>query len=100
MMIPKKNELLDIISQQHQELTTTFQVDSLFVFGSVAKGVSRPDSDIDILVKYQKTPGLFKFLDLKNFLENITGRKVDLVTEGALKKQLKDQIVKESIRVA
>ncbi len=99
-MATEKNDIINIIGRQRQELTNRFNVDSLFVFGSVAKGCSTPNSDIDVLVKYQKVPGFFKFLDLKNFLEDLTGRKVDLVTEGALKKQLKNQIVKESIRVA
>lgn len=99
-MVTEKKDFLDIIGQQQQELITKFQVDSLFVFGSVAKGASTPDSDIDILVKYRETPGFFRFLDLKLYLEDITGRKVDLVTERALKKQLKDQILEEAIRVA
>jgi hypothetical protein len=67
---------------------------------SVSRGSATSDRDIDILVKYHKTHGFFSFLELKQYLENIVGRPVDLVTEGALKKQLRDQIIKEAIRVA
>ena len=47
---------------------------------------------------YRKTPGLFAFIDLKQYLETIVGRPVDLVTEGALKKQLREKIMKEAVR--
>lgn len=99
-MATVNNNLFEIIGAHQQELTTRFHIESLSVFGSVARGTSTSDSDVDILVKYREIPGFFGFLDLKKFLEDLTGRRVDLVTEGALKKQLKDQIVKESIRVA
>jgi len=75
-------------------------VDTLGIFGSICRGEERKDSDIDILVRYKKTPGLFAFLDLKRYLEEIIGRPVDLVTEGALKKQLRETILREVIRVA
>ena len=93
-------EIVKIFSEHKAEIYKKFQVESLAVFGSVSRGSATSDSDIDILVKYQKTPGFFAFLELKQYLENIVGRRVDLVTEGALKKQLRDQIIKEAIRVA
>jgi len=92
--------IINVFSAHKAELHEKFQVESLAVFGSVSRGSARPDSDIDVLVKYRKTPGLFAFLELKRYIENIVGRPVDLVTEGALKKQLRDQIIKEAIRVA
>lgn len=92
--------IINMFSVHKAELHEKFQVESLAIFGSVSRGSAGPDSDIDILVKYQKTPGIFAFLQLKRYLENIVGRPVDLVTEGALKKQLRDQILKEAIRVA
>ncbi len=98
-MATVNKDLFEIIGAHRQELTARFHIESLSIFGSVARGTSTSDSDVDILVRYQKTPGFFGFFDLKKYLEDLTGRRVDLVTEGALKKQLKDRIVKESIRV-
>jgi predicted nucleotidyltransferase len=92
--------IIKMFSAHKAELHEKFEVESLAIFGSVSRGSARPDSDIDILVKYHKTPGIFAFLELKRYLENMVGRPVDLVTEGALKKQLRDQIIKEAIRVA
>lgn len=70
------------------------------IFGSISKGTAGVDSDIDILIKFKTTPGLFGFIDLKQYLEAILQRPVDLVTENALKKQLRDEILKDAVRVA
>jgi len=75
-------------------------VHSLAVFGSAAKGLATTASDIDILVQFSKTPGIFEFLRLKQYLEDLLGKPVDLVTEGALKKQLREGILREAVRVS
>ncbi len=82
------------------ELEKKFQVKSLSIFGSVRSGTAKSSSDLDVLVRYHKTPGMFKFLDLKQYLEKLVGRPVDLVTEAALKKQLREKILQEAVRVA
>jgi hypothetical protein len=87
------------ISAHSHVIKTRFHVESLAIFGSVSKGTMRPDSDVDILVRYQETPGLFAFLELKKYLEGVLGRPVDLVTEGALKKQLRQHIMQEAVHV-
>lgn len=85
----------------HKNQLHSMGVASLMVFGSVAKGQSHQDSDIDVIVDFdERAIGLLEFLNLKMFLENILGKKVDLVTRQGLKPQLKDQILKDSIRVA
>ncbi len=94
------NNIVKIFDTHKTELKNRFRIESLSVFGSVSRGTSTIDSDIDILVRYQRTPGLFAFLDLKQYLETIIGRPVDLVTEGALKTQLREKILKEAVRVA
>jgi hypothetical protein len=80
-------------------LVISFDVQSLSLFGSVARGESRPDSDLDILVTYSQVPGLFKYLDLKEYLEKLFHQPVDLVTMKALKKQLRDEILGEAVHV-
>ncbi len=92
--------IVKIIETHKSEIKEKFSVESLAIFGSVLKDTARPDSDIDILVKYKTPPGLFGFIDLKRYLESLVGRSVDLVTEKALKKQLRDEILKEAVRVA
>lgn len=86
---------------KHAEHLKQQGVVSLKVFGSVARGQSHPQSDVDLLVEFDGRPiGLFEFIALKHFLEKSLNVKVDLVTPRALKKQLKEQIQKEAIRVA
>lgn len=93
-------EIFQLLQSHKEDLYTRFHVESLSVFGSTAKGMAREDSDIDILVKYSKTPGFFSFLELKYYLESLLGKRVDLVTEGALKKNMRQSILHEAVRVA
>ncbi len=62
------------------------------VFGSVARGEARPDSDVDILVKFRGRPTFSSYLKLDEELRGQLGMKVDLITEGALNKFLRAQI--------
>jgi len=67
-------------------------VDKIGVFGSYARDEQNEDSDIDILVSFSKPLG-WEFFDLKDYLENELNTKVDLVSENALKTQLKNSIL-------
>ena len=63
------------------------------IFGSVSRGEDRPDSDVDILVSLGDKPmGLFAFMGLIDKAEEILGRKVDMITEGALNRFLRPRI--------
>jgi predicted nucleotidyltransferase len=94
------DSIIKLFAEHKTMIHDKFHVESLVIFGSVSRGSAGPNSDIDILVSYRETPGFFAFLDLKQYLEGIVGRPVDLVTEGALKKQLREQIIQEAINVA
>jgi predicted nucleotidyltransferase len=65
------------------------------LFGSAVRGEMKKRSDIDILVKLKKGKSLFDFVGLKLELEEKLGRKVDLVSYGAIKPRLKDIILKD-----
>jgi predicted nucleotidyltransferase len=87
---------LEILSSHREELKA-FGVKSIALFGSAARGESRPDSDIDILVEFESPVGIFAFLRLQHHLEQLLGRRVDMVTPAALKRQFRDQVLKEAI---
>lgn len=74
-------------------------VQSLAVFGSVGRGYYSQDSDLDLLVDFSRPVGLFEFIRLKQYLESITQRRVDLVTPDALRPEMKDRILKEAVHV-
>lgn len=73
-----------------------WKIKRLRVFGSVAKGTSKPDSDIDLLVEFETMPDLITFYSLKHKIEDETGRKVDLLTPDSLHKALSDIILKDA----
>lgn len=95
----KRSQVLQILLQQRKELTERYHVASLFLFGSVARDEASPDSDIDILVEFSQPVGLFHFIELKQRLEELLGCEVDLGTPRSLKPYLKEQILKEAVRV-
>lgn len=75
-------------------LKEEFGIDQIGYFGSFANGDYREDSDLDVLVTFSKKIG-WKFFDLKDYLESVLGRKIDLVTERSLRKQWKKAILEQ-----
>jgi predicted nucleotidyltransferase len=84
----------------HAEDLKAYGVLALSVFGSVARGQARPDSDIDLLVEFERPIGLFRFVGLQQLLEGILGRRVDLVPRDSIRRALRDVILGEAVRVA
>ena len=69
------------------------------VFGSVARGDDKPESDLDLLVRFSQPKSLLDFSALNNELNKILGRQVDLVTERALHPIVKKNIQKELVTI-
>lgn len=68
----------------------------LAVFGSVARGEARPDSDIDLLVEAPAGTSTFDFLRFKQLLEQVLGREIDLISYGGLK-PIDDDIRRDAV---
>jgi hypothetical protein len=94
-----RDEVIRRLAERRKDLDR-FGVSSLALFGSVARNEATATSDIDILVDFSRTGGLFEFVRLKNFLEAILEHPVDLVTRDALKPQLRQKIIQESVHAA
>jgi len=92
-------ERVSRLFKAHQAELTNRAVKTLSVFGSVARGEARDDSDLDVLVEFSKPVGLFEFIQLKAYLEEITGYRVDLVTPDALHPEMRESILSEAIYV-
>ena len=69
----------------------------LAVFGSVARRQARPDSDIDLLVEAPEGTSSFGFVRFKQLIEQVLGREIDLVSYGALKPKLDDDIRRDAV---
>ena len=85
---------------ERQSELSRLSVSALRLFGSYARGDARADSDIDLVVAFEKQANFDAFMDLKFLLEEAMGKPVDLVTEAAVRPQLKLRIEREAIRVA
>ena len=70
------------------------------MFGSMVRGEGTPDSDVDLIVEFDRPVGIFHFLQVKQFLEEILGRNVDLVTPDALHPALRSRILEEALDAA
>jgi predicted nucleotidyltransferase len=75
-------------------LQQEYAVKNIGLFGSFADGTATAESDIDILVDFEKPIG-WRFFSLEIYLEKIFGRKIDLVTRNALKKQIEPSILSQ-----
>ena len=89
--------ILKILKEHERELREKYGLKSIGVFGSYVRGEERIDSDLDILVEFDRKIDLFEFLELEEYLSEILGVKVDLVLKRALKPRIKETILKEAI---
>jgi predicted nucleotidyltransferase len=96
----QREETMTLLKEHYDDLQTRFGVQSLGLFGSVLRGGSRPDGDIDILVDFGGPAGFGQYMDLLFFLEDLLGSRVDLVTLRGLREELRADVEREAVRVA
>jgi predicted nucleotidyltransferase len=89
-----KNQIINKLRELKPILLSEYSVKEIGIFGSYANETHTEESDIDILVEFDKPIG-WKFFSLELYLEKIFGKKVDLVTKNALKDQIKIQIMNQ-----
>ncbi|WP_407356544.1 nucleotidyltransferase family protein [Methanolobus sp. WCC5] len=77
------------------ELKEQYNVSYIGLFGSYIRGDHTTESDLDVLVEFSKTPTIFRFVHLENYLSDYLGIKVDLVMKNALKPNIGKYILKE-----
>lgn len=95
----RREDILNALRDSRGTLET-FGVGRLSLFGSFARGEGRDDSDVDLLVEFNRPIGLFEFVRLQRRLAEILGHPVDLVTPAALKPQLRERILREAVVAA
>jgi uncharacterized protein len=89
MVINKREEILSIAAQ--------YDAVNVRIFGSVARGDEHPDSDVDFLVDVQRQWSLFDHIGLIQDLEDLLGRKVDLIPADHIRDFCRDRILMEAI---
>ncbi|WP_235071197.1 nucleotidyltransferase family protein [Leptolyngbya sp. Heron Island J] len=96
--IPTRDEVLEQLKAQQSALHE-LGVASLQIFGSVARDQATADSDIDCLVEFSRPIGLFGLSKIRLFLQDLLQHPVDIGTEDALKKHLRQPVLEDKIRV-
>ena len=96
----QRKHILSKLEELLSELQRSYKVQSLGIFGSVARGEAVAGSDLDILVSFKGKPTYDGYIDLKLFLEEVFQAKVDLVTEASLDERIRPYVEKDLIRVA
>ncbi|MFQ6034866.1 MAG: nucleotidyltransferase family protein [Sedimentisphaerales bacterium] len=95
-----KEIVLRRLKANAEEIRQRFSVKGLSIFGSAARGELAHGSDVDILVVFDQKATFDLFMDLKFYLEELLGTSVDLVTDKALRPQVRQAIEGEIIDVA
>ena len=94
-----RREAIELLDAHKDILGRRFGVTGLALFGSVARDAFGPDSDIDILVAFDGPATSSRYFGVLFHLEDLLGRPVDLVTEKALRPELRPFFEREAIRV-
>lgn len=92
-------EIKKILKENKEDLKRRFKIKEIGIFGSFAHNLQKEESDVDILVEFEEVPSLLKFIHIENYLSELLGIKVDLVTKKALKPYIGEIILKEVIFV-
>lgn len=90
-------EIKEKLAKHKEELRGKYNVKEIGIFGSFITGEQGEKSDLDVLVEFEKSIGLFKFLELEEYIGSLTGVKIDLVSKKALKPRIGKHILEEVV---
>jgi uncharacterized protein len=94
-----RQQALNALSKLKPELVQRFGVTRLALFGSTVRDEASPDSDIDIVVAFDSPATSAKYFGVQFYLEDELGLPVDLVTEKAIRPELRPFIEREAVNV-
>ncbi len=94
-----RDEILDLLRAIKSDLTSRYKVRRIGVFGSYARKEARQDSDVDILVDFDSGADLFDLVDLSLYLEEKIGKKVDLATPRALRREMRERVLRDVVYI-
>jgi len=98
-LLMNSTRVLELLAQSKPILAARYGVTRLALFGSTARNAARSDSDIDILVAFDGPATSERYFGVQFYLEDLFGCPVDLVTEKALRAELRPFIEKEAVHV-
>lgn len=94
-----RTQALQLLAQHKIELVRRFGVTDLALFGSMVRNMARADSDVDVLVAFDGPATSARYFGVQFYLEDVLGCPVDLVTDKALRPELRPYVEKEAVHV-
>jgi uncharacterized protein len=94
-----QQEIISKLKAQKAILFKKYKIKNIGIFGSYIRNEETNDSDIDILVEFTETPGMKEFFQAEEYLEKLLNKKIDMVREKAIRKELKEEIMSEVIYI-
>ena len=94
-----RDQAISLLARSKPVLAEHYGVTKLALFGSTARGTARPDSDVDVLVAFDGAASSARYFGVQFYLEDVLGCPVDLVTEKALRAELRPFIEREAVHV-
>ncbi len=94
-----RQRVLELLAEHKSRLAELYGVSRLAVFGSMARDAAGADSDVDVLVAFDGPATSERYFGVLFYLEDLLGRPVDLVTEKALRAELRPFIEREAMHV-
>ena len=91
--------VLNVLARIKPQLTAQYGVISLALFGSTVRDTAKPGSDVDVLVSFDGPATSERYFGVQFCLEDLLGRPVDLVTDKALRQELRSSIEREAVHV-
>ena len=95
----ERSKVLGLLRKHKPTLVERFGVSKLALFGSFARGSAIEDSDIDILVRFHGPATSASYFGVQFYIEDLVGRPVDLVTERALREELRPFVERDAVDV-
>ena len=95
----EKNEIVDLLRAHKSEILARFGVAHLALFGSFARGQANENNDVDILARFEGPATSKQYFGVQFCIEDLLGRKVDLVTDKALREELRPYVEREALHV-
>lgn len=95
----KRQRAIELLSRSKPELQTRFGVTRLALFGSTVRNAAESGSDVDVLVAFDGPATSARYFGVQFYLEDLLGCPVDLVTEKALRPELRPSIEREIVNV-
>ena len=94
-----REDVLDLLRQHKPIMKERFGVSEISLYGSFARDEATEDSDIDVVVKFDGSPSARSYFGAQFYIEDLSGRKVDLARRHELREEILPNVDKDLISV-